>query len=571
VKDIARTLPLSVRAVIERKLAHLDEPARQLLSAACVQGHAFDSTVLAAVVDQPTDTVEVRLAELERAHALIQRVAERELPDGSLSLRCRFVHALYHDALLSDLLPSRRASISRAVAIEMIRRYADAAEELSAQLGDLLETGRDFEMAASYFLTAARVAIAAGSYPEGAALARRGLTNLERNAASAQRDAREMALQTMLGVASMSMEGFGSRNVGRIYERALALSRNLGPTPELFPVLGGLWLFHVIRSQLVTARELAETILTAAERSGQPAKLAEAHQAVGITLMDMGELRGALTHFRRSIELQEQEQQPYGALQYTLAPAVGARIGAARVLVPLGLPDTALAEANEALALARRLGHASSLGIGLNFAAIVHCLRGEPDAAEALAAEAIAVSSEHGLPQTLAWGLFWQGWARAERGDREAIEQMRAAVEGLRAAGSWISVPIFLGLLAEAVRRSGDPTQALELLDEGLLQGATSCDLYGEAELHLFRGHALLDLRRSEEARAAIRDSLDVARRQAAPWWELRAAVAWTAAFPTGDGCAREALGAALEKLATFDEGGSLSLLAEARARYAAG
>jgi DNA-binding winged helix-turn-helix (wHTH) protein/tetratricopeptide (TPR) repeat protein len=565
VPDTFRGLPDSVRAVVERKVAQLDEAGRQLLSAASIQGEVFDCTLLAAAVEQPAAVVEEQMLGFERAHALVERLAERELPDGTLSLRCRFVHALYHDELHGRLSPSRRAALSLAVAHEILRRWGDRADEQSAVLAELFDAGRDFDRAATRFLEAARAAVQSRGYPEATTLAQRGLRALERTVPSLHRDTQEMALQTVLGVAVMSLKGFAAPDVGQAYERALALSRTVGPSAEVFPVLGGLWLYHVICARLDTARELAETILATAEQNGDRGQIAEANQALGITLMDMGDLEPALRHFQASIALQGPTLPRQRAVLYALEPAVGARVGAARVLVPLGRPDTALAHADQGVALARSLGHAPSLAIALNFSAMVRHLRGEPDAAEARATEAVEVSTEHGLAQTLAWGLFWQGWARAERGEPGAIEQMRLAIGACRDSGSRISLPQFTGLLAEALRRAGQPEEALRLLDEALEASLESGDRYCEAELHVWRGRALLALGRTGEAIESLRTASSRARAQGARWSALRASLDWVSALATPSPEARAALEEAFAEARASGEGGELPLLMEAR------
>ena len=114
IEALARDLPDSVRSVVERKIGQLDPSDHRLLVAASVQGYEFDSVILASIVGAPLEDVEGKLAELERAHAIIHQVAEQELPDGTLSLRCRFVHALYQNALFATLTPSRRAALSLA-------------------------------------------------------------------------------------------------------------------------------------------------------------------------------------------------------------------------------------------------------------------------------------------------------------------------------------------------------------------------------------------------------------------------------------------------------------------------
>jgi predicted ATPase len=563
VLEIERDLPESVRSVIERKIAQLDETGRKLLTAASIQGHEFDSTVLAAVVGLPIEEVEDRLESLERAHALIRRLAERELPDGALSLRCRFVHGLYQTALHATLSPARRASLALAVATELAARYGARADEISAQLAMQFETGRDFARATEFFTRAAATAVQVFAYPEVVNLARRGLSVLARLPAGPERDAREVQLQTLLGVALMSMEGFATPDVEAVYQRALELSRALGPSPQLFPVLGGLWLFHTIRARLATARELAETILARATEVGDPVLLAHANQTVGVTTMDRGELERSVAHFAASIEHYDPRRHRERAVQYPFDPGVAARAALGRVLVPLGRPDSALARADEAIALARELGHPPSLGFALTFGAIVHYLRDEPAAAEARATETIALSREHGMAQSLGWGLFWQGWARTELGRAdEGIAQMRGALDAYRRIGSRISRPKFLGLLANALRRCGHREEALELLDEALAECRETGERYCEPELLLFRGRALTDLHRGDDANAMLAASLASARDLGARWWVLRAAVELAAA-PGADAGARASVAAALGEVS---EGAVLPLAQRAAA-----
>ena len=134
---VERELPASVRSLIERKIAQIGDEDRRLLLAASVQGCDFDSAVVAGALGLDAADVEERLDALARTHALVARVQEAALPDGTPNLRGRFVHVLYQNALYDTLAPSRRASLCRAVAEALlahcglagtgVRRFARAA------------------------------------------------------------------------------------------------------------------------------------------------------------------------------------------------------------------------------------------------------------------------------------------------------------------------------------------------------------------------------------------------------------------------------------------------------------
>ena len=57
---------------------------------------------------------------LVEVHALVTRVSDTVLPDGSLSIVYRFVHVLFQDALYGAIAPSRRSEWARAIAEALI-------------------------------------------------------------------------------------------------------------------------------------------------------------------------------------------------------------------------------------------------------------------------------------------------------------------------------------------------------------------------------------------------------------------------------------------------------------------
>ena len=54
----------------------------------------------------------------------------------------------------------------------------------------------------------------------------------------------------------MATKGWAAPEAEQVYTRALELCRQVGETPLLFRVLGGLSTFYHVRAELQTAREL---------------------------------------------------------------------------------------------------------------------------------------------------------------------------------------------------------------------------------------------------------------------------------------------------------------------------
>ena len=100
--------------MIERKIEQVDEHDRRLLLAASVQGHQFDSVIVAEAADMDPAEVEDRLEKLERVHGFVKRGHEHEFPDRTLTLHYQFVHVLYQNMLYASLQPTRRNDAQRA-------------------------------------------------------------------------------------------------------------------------------------------------------------------------------------------------------------------------------------------------------------------------------------------------------------------------------------------------------------------------------------------------------------------------------------------------------------------------
>src|SRR5207245_2885162 len=144
---IESALPTSVQSMIERKIDLVSEEDRRLLGAAAVQGWEFDSALLAAVLAIPPEHIEERLAALDNMQALVRPLGERELPDGAINIRYRFVHTLYQEAFARQLTASRRVRLSLEVGQALERAYGSDSRAVISKLAYLFEQARDFERA----------------------------------------------------------------------------------------------------------------------------------------------------------------------------------------------------------------------------------------------------------------------------------------------------------------------------------------------------------------------------------------------------------------------------------------
>jgi predicted ATPase len=133
-----------------------------------------------------------------------------------------------------------------------------------------------------------------------------------------------------------------------------------------------------------------------------------------------------------------------------------------------------------------------------------------------------------GFSLWLANATVFHGWALAASGEVVVgVAQIRHGFAARQATRITNSEPYFLGMLADARTREGNPAEALALLAEALTMADRLDKHWFEAELLRLKGEALLRTVASDavEAEACFRKAIDVAREQGAHWWELRAAI----------------------------------------------
>jgi serine/threonine protein kinase/predicted ATPase len=523
--NLERDLPESVRGMIDCKIAQLSDEDRRLSVVACVQGYEFDSAVVASVLALEAAEVEDRLAALERVHALVRFIEEREFPDGTLTLRYRFVHVLYQHPLLESLRPTRKAQLAAAVAAALERYWGEQRARVANELGMLYEVARDFRRAADWFRVAALNTGQVFASQEAVALARRALAMNERLPDSRERHERELSIQIVLGNASIALGGWASSQVEQTYARARELCEQLGDTQDQLPVIYGLYAFNGFSGKTRQSLALGEEFLTLAVRRDDPAVVV-AHRAVGLPLVLLGDLVQARVHFEQIASLYRPDQHRSLTWRYGVEPAL-AYHWLAWTLWLLGYPDQARKPAQEALRLSRAVPHASSQAMAWLFTAVHHQYRRERQQVRPPTDQGIAVATEHGLAVFEAWAEILLGWTIAQEGNAtEGIDQMRRGLDAFRSLNMEMLRPYFLSLLAESYRPAGRNWEARAVLDEMQAVVEKNEERFWEAELHRLRGELLrLEAAASSETEQCFQRAIDVARSQKAKSLELRAAM----------------------------------------------
>src|SRR5262249_23325656 len=164
------------------------------------------------------------------------------------------------------------------------------------------------EQAVPYWHYAGQKAIERSAHVEAIAHLHQGLQLLATLPETPQRTQREVDMLIALGASLRATQGTGALEVGETYSRARQLCQHLEASPQLFPVLRGLWNYYCVRAEHQTAHALGQQLLTLAQQAQNSAMLVAAHRALGTTLYNLGTAADAHTHFTHVLALYDPHQ-----------------------------------------------------------------------------------------------------------------------------------------------------------------------------------------------------------------------------------------------------------------------
>ena len=336
-------------------------------------------------------------------------------------------------------------------------------ESVSSRLAAHYEAAGMAEPAIHHYVEAAEVARHRYADAEAGDLLRRALVLCRNFPETVRRDQQELKLLVTLGPVLVTTLGYSAPEVGELYERALLLSRRLGDTEHVFPVLSGAWVFHVVRGQLEASRELAQECLDLANGADSAGLSVMGHFILGSCNFHLGRLESSKKHLDQALT----------AFSGGSNPALGIICGTGyrRVLPVLSIAGVvaygryaaeAFGKSEEALAAARQVSHPFSMAIALDYAAMLHVFDRDIERARIRAEEAAAVCRKHGFTYYLSVAEILAGWAMAMAGDAQpGLARLRQGLETFKASGAELRLPFYHGLLAEACARAGQLGEAL--------------------------------------------------------------------------------------------------------------
>ena len=509
-------IPPTVQGILAARIDRLSAESKDLLQALAVIGREFSLSLIRAVVPKSDDELSRMLNDLQLGEFIYEQPAVGDIEYS-------FKHALTQEVAFGSVLNERRKELHRRTAAAIESLYAERLEDRYTELAHHYGRAGDAAKAVQYMGLVGEQALQRSAYPEALAHLTSGLELLKTLPQSPARDSLELQLQLELGEASRAVYGPASDQAEAAWSRAHELCLRDGESLDLLRALAGIRVVHRTRGAVRKSCELARESLEIARRINDPTQLALTQSALGGYTSTLGDLPQARQMLEESIELfRSLPDVPYLQVSRLSLPDTLDTLG--RTLWLLGFPDEALKQLREVEIIGHRSSNPVVKAFAIhpnevhfwcsNFAVIrenAQTLLEAPWAAEI-------------TPIFPAQAELARGWLLAKEGQPHGIAMIRDAMARMASTRYALFRPMFGSMLAEACASVGQIDEALSAVDK-VLPIAQTEDRYYEAELNRLRGELLLmqDASNSPQAEQYFRTAIEIARRQSAKSWELRA------------------------------------------------
>jgi predicted ATPase/class 3 adenylate cyclase len=373
----------------------------------------------------------------------------------------------------------------------------------------------------------------------------------------------EVVLRASLARALVTVHG-STRRVQEAVAQAMELFTEAGEGAERFAVLRNLATLFGTRADFGRAREIGLELLRLADEADEDALRCEAHFVTGAYTAFTGSIDEGLDHLDRAADLFDPDV--HAATGFRIGPISGVLVFTARAFLLwwTGRPVRALQSRDDALRMAKRVGHPYTLAYVLYHVAFFDLGRRDLARVSEVASELMEVSTAHDYEVWKALAMLLEGVVAAGTGRAEEglarIEQAMTSYETLD------TPPVFWGFLqatrAAACAMAGRPDLGLPLVEESIaVSGPGTPDFAAASTL---KGDLLWAMGDTDGAEACFASAVAAAAGAGTVMIEMEAAVRLTSLrrslgrTPDGSDDLRRAL-------AGFDEGLDLPELVHAR------
>jgi len=425
-----------------------------------------------------------------------------------------------------------RQSLHRRVAGVLQQQFPEIDENRPEIVALHFEQGGENLSAGEYWRRAGDQALRLAEYVAADQQFERGLGLVPGAAQSPARARLEIELLTGLGTVQFMTKGYAAPEVEQTFARAWEQCDRSGDDVSV-KVLYGVWSVYLTRGDREATAKLLPRFRLAAQSEDLVTRLT-GHASLGVYAFDRGDFAEAHEHLVSTRQFYGTDAFQSFTRQYGFDGGLYFHAYDMSAVWSLGYPDQADAIRRELQDIAERSRNPFSICIALAYGATLAHNRGEAELALELSDRLIGLAMEQHLYLWLAAATCGRGGALRLLGRvDEAVPTIQQGLAIYRGIGVMSAYSYYLTYLAAAHRDAGQIAEGLAVVDEGLSLCETMVQRFHESELLRIKGDLLALQDDHAGAESHYRRALDLAAKQGARSYELRAAVRLSQEYAT--------------------------------------
>lgn len=409
---------------------------------------------------------------------------------------------------------------------DWIAVYGHQIENVRAALDWAFSPNGDAALGVTLVLTTVPLWMHLALVAECRARVEQAIARRERIAADPRRD---MQLFLAIGVAILHSNDIGSAAMVDALTQALALAEHLDDTEHRLRALFALYVYRVAVGDYLDALALAERLRVVSATLGDPIEGLIGARFVGTILHLLGDQPAARRNVEPALAADFAPTRQRHIARYQWDQRVVAQSFYARIAWLQGDVDRAMRVADDTVEYARSAGHVVSLMYGLSHAACpIAMYTGNLATADSYVRLMQELTVKHGIEAWSMWARVLEGILLIKCGRSvDGTVLLRRELDGHPAVTFHMEANLVRAELAEGFAATGELERALSTVREAIGRAERSEEGWCLAELRRKEGELLLltcASSASGDAERCFRQAVQVARRQGALSWELRAA-----------------------------------------------
>ena len=519
------TLPTTVQGILSSRIDRLAPREKELVQTLAAIGREFPLSLAKRVTDCSDAELEPMIARLQSSEFIYEQPAAGDV-------EYTFKHALTQEVAYSSLLIERRKLLHERIGEAMESLFAERIDDHLTDIALHYRRSNKVLKAIEYLRRAGEQAVARGFYEEAIAQLNSALELLPKidpcNAANSQ----ELAIRTVLMAPLVAARTLNSNEVQENSGRVLELCREAGEERLLALVLVHLFFIYRSRLEHEKADTFVQQALELADHSLDEYQIFCGNFIAGFWAAEKGQYLAAQPHLERACAIGREAQATILADRGVALGLFNCLGHLAYVLWILGYPEKAREQGRRIANLLNTPLDPYAYVIGLYHLVGLNCdfLR-DNQVARAELEDRVAQSVHDGLHLATAFGLISLGRILVAEGDfQDGIIKIGEGLRAFDTAGDLVNPGVFSHMAASAYLQAHRTVEGKEVVEKAICRlaegGVPQTGGVGlfEADLYRLRGEFILLAGGPEdEAEAAFRDAITIARQHQAKSFELRA------------------------------------------------